>query len=391
VHSIVADRPHGATLVPARRSLAVFLLGTALFTAAFGGFLHTTVDGDMELHILYAQQLESIRNVTSPHFLFELALRAVHATGLPYYPAAALVLGLCYGAMALLIARQIAWRGAALTPFRAFVLIPALLIASHIFLMSFIPPRSSLYLGYFVPIAYHSATQQLNKLFGLWAFFIYVAQFIDAERPRGRQALALGGVSLLSALAKPSFLIAFLPATAIFSVRDVVRRRWRSLSWFAAAIVAPTVVVLLWQARLTYGGDASASVVFSPFEIFRPQPTLVKLPLSLAFPLVVAVSAWRSRSWNARLSFVWVFTAVAMFATLLLVEGGERRSHGNFAWTGQTGVFLAYVESVLFLLTSPVLPAWRRTAWTVFAGHVACGIGWYALVFTRYWHTFTGV
>jgi hypothetical protein len=54
-------------------------------------------------------------------------------------------------------------------------------------------------------------------------------------------------------------------------------------------------------------------------------------------------------------------------------------------------VFLAYVESALFLLTSPVVPAWRRTAWTVFAAHVACGIGWYALVFTRSWHTFTGV
>jgi hypothetical protein len=155
--------------------------------------------------------------------------------------------------------------------------------------------------------------------------------------------------------------------------------------------VAPTVLVLLWQARLAYGGGASASVVFSPFEIFRLQPTLVKLPLSLAFPFVVAIAAWRSRTWGARLSFVWVLTAVSMFITLFLVEGGERRPHGNFAWTGQTATFLAYVESVLFLVTSHVDQAWRRASWAAFAVHVACGIGWYALVFTQSWHTFTGV
>src|SRR4029077_19128464 len=110
---------------------------------------------------------------------------------------------------------------------------------------------------------------------GLWAFVIYVAQFVDAERPRGGQALALGGVCVLSALAKPSFLIAFLPTTALFAVRDAFRRRWPGLSWFSAAIVAPTVLVLLWQARMAYGGGGSAGGGFSPVEIFSVATTLL--------------------------------------------------------------------------------------------------------------------
>jgi hypothetical protein len=373
------------------RSLGVFLLATAIFTAAFGGFLRTTVDGDMDSHIQYAQRLDSIHALESPHFLFEVALRSLHATGVPYYPATALLLGLCYGGMALVMARQLVAGGAALTPFRAYIVIPAVLLASHIFLVSFVPPRSSLYLGYLVPIAYHSPTQQPNKLFGLWALFVYLSQFVERERANGRTTLALGGLCVLSALAKPSFLIAFLPASAFAAVRDLVRRRWRQLLWLSAATVAPTALVLLWQARMAYGGEADASVVFAPFELFPLAPTLVKLPLSFAFPAVVAAAAWREHKWTARLSFVWLFTAIALFITLCLVEGGERRAHGNFVWTGQTAVFVTYVESALFLLTRGLSAPWRHFAWAVFALHVACGIGWYALVFTDAWHTLTGI
>ena len=54
--------------------------------------------------------------------------------------------------------------------------------------------------------------------------------------------------------------------------------------------------------------------------------------------------------------------------------------HGNFAWTGQTAVFLVYVESMLFLLTQPARP-WERAAWVVFGVHVVCGLGWYGTQF----------
>lgn len=371
-----------------KRLLALFLLSTAMFTAAFGGFLHA-VDGDIGAHIRAADQLD-FGDLRTPHFLFELGLRAVHATGLPYYPATALLLGLCYGGMALLIAREVASQSE-LTAFRAFVFIPSVLIASHIFIVSFVPPVSSVYLGYFVPISYHNPTQQLNKLFGLWILFLFLSEFVGAERARARSALVLGGLAVLSALAKPSFLLAFLPTAGIFGGVDLIRRRWQKIAVLAALALAPTVLVLLWQSWIAYGAGTSASVVFSPFELFRLDATIVKLPLSLAFPLVVAGAACQARAWNARLSFMWVFTAVALFFTLFIVEGGERRTHGNFAWTGQTGVFVAYVESALFLLANRVSPAWTRAAWIVFAVHVAFGIGWYALVFTDDWLRFTGI
>ena len=78
---------------------------------------------------------------------------------------------------------------------------------------------------------------------------------------------------------------------------------------------------------------------------------------------------------------MWVLTGLALVATLGLVETGERMMQGNFVWTGQTAVFLIYVESMLALLAQP-RRAWTRMAWIVFGVHVVCGLAWYGLMFS---------
>jgi hypothetical protein len=73
-----------------------------------------------------------------------------------------------------------------------------------------------------------------------------------------------------------------------------------------------------------------------------------------------------------------------MFMTLFLGEAA-RLLDGNFAWTGQTAVFVVYVESLLLLVGRPDLLRWRRAAWATFAVHVLCGIMWYGLIFSTDW------
>lgn len=373
-----------------RRRLTLFLLTTTIFTIAFGGFLHTTSDGDMDFHIKLAQDITSVRDITTPHVLFELLVKALHvATRLPYQGAAALVLGLSYGMMALLVARELDRRGVAVTAFRAFVLVPSLLLASHIYVATLEP--KGLYLGYFAPLAYHNPTQQLNKLFALWVVFAYFAYCLDSETLNRRRSLALGTLCVLSALSKPNFLIAFLPTVGVFTLRDAIRKRWRNVAMVSAATIAPAAVVLLVQALFAYGSDASNSIVFSPFAVFDARETLVKLPMSLAFPIIAAVAAWRSHTWTGYLSFTWIYVIVATFITLGFAEAGSRMMHRNFAWTGQTAAFLAYVESALFLIGHSVGIGWSRAAWRVFAIHVVCGIVWYALVFSPNWHHYMGI
>lgn len=365
------------------KTLGLFALVTSVFVYGFHTFLRVQSDSDLTLHIGYAREIHSVGDLGAPqlaaHFLFQLLLKAFSFLfGVDYFAGTAWLLGLCYGGMAVLIAYEIERRGAALTAFRAFVVVPALLLASHIFLPTILMPN--LYYGYFVPITYHSPTQQLNKLFALWIYFLYCAQFIDVRRAAPTRVAGMTVLSILSALAKPSFLVAFIPAAGLYSLRDMARRHWRQASLFLAGVALPVSLLMLWQAREVFGADASR-LVFAPFVVFKFIPTLYKLPASMAFPLIVLAAAWRRGAVDDRLRFVWLFNGIAFAMTLMLGEGGTRLFDGNFAWTGQTAVFLSYVESVLFLLTTSVSVGWRRTAWAVSAAHVACGLIWYAVMF----------
>jgi hypothetical protein len=359
--------------------IALFSLATLVFTYGFASFLRIQPIADLDLHIDYARQLRSLANLTSPHFLFQLLLNAVHALGVSYETAAAWLLGVCYGGMAVLIGREIEQRGIALSPHWTVAVVMGVLLASHIFLLTV--SARNLYFGYFVPIVYHNPTQQLNKLFALWIFFVYQRHFLHNRAASLSSIPALGGLCVASALAKPSFLIAFVPTAALYAAWDLVKRRWRQLLMSAAAIGVPSALVLAWQARIAYGIGTPVAVAFAPFVVFNAAETLYKLPASLAFPLIVAAGAWRTRTWDAGLRFIWILTALSLFATLGLVETGDRMMQGNFAWTGQTAVFLVYVESMLFLLMQSPRP-WVKAAWVVFCVHVACGLGWYALMFS---------
>jgi hypothetical protein len=363
-------------------AFGMFAVVTLLFTWAFASFLQLHTSSDLTVHIAYAQQVHSLADLKSPHFLFQLLVNAGYELGLGYGTAAVWLLGACYGGMAVLMWQEMRRRGLASTPFRAFALVTATLLASHIFVLTI---HGNLYRGYFVPTAYHNPTQQLNKLFALWIYFLYGRQFLRADRASWSFVPLLAALCILSAVAKPSFLIAFLPAAALYAVYDLLKGRWRQALMCLLAIGIPSALTLLWQTGLNAEVSQQVDVDFKPFALFNAVETLYKLPASIAFPLVVAVGALRRRVSDAGLRFMWTLTAVALFVTLCIVEGGHRMTHGNFAWTGQTGVFLVYVESLLFLLAQPLQPGWVRAAWIVFAVHVACGIYWFSLTFEENW------
>jgi hypothetical protein len=366
-------------------AIALFSLATLVFTYGFASFLRVQPIADLDLHIEFARELRSLSNLTSPHFLFQLLLSGGHALGLSYETAAVWILGICYGGMAVLIGREIERRGIVIGLLRTTMLVMGVLLASHIFLLTVF--NKNTYFGYFVPIAYHNPTQQLNKLFALWVYFVYRSQFLTGSVVSASSIPVLGGLCVLSALAKPSFLIAFLPTAAAYSLADIVKRRWRQALICAAAIGVPSALILAWQARIAYGGGTSVQVAFAPFVVFDATETLYKLPMSLAFPLVVGIIAWRARTGDVArerargLRFIWILTALSLFATLGLVETGERMMQGNFAWTGQTATFLIFVESMLYLLTQPP-GGGVRAAWIVFGVHVVCGFIWYGLMFS---------
>lgn len=355
---------------------ALFFLATGLFGVVFALVMLVQRGGDMSMHLSYAADLRSPADIRSPHFLFELLVKGLAAAGMSDQVAAVVILAACYGGMALLIANEIEHRGGELTVAVALLFVPLLLIASHIFLFTL--PRANLYAGYFAPVSYHNPTQQLNKLFAVWIWFRFCRQIADASRVPWRQVAVTGVLCVLSAVAKPSFLVAFVPVAVWAGAVSLLKRQWNSALQIAVGIGLPCAAVLLAQAWVTYG-SGSATVVLLPFAVFTASETIYKLPLSLAFPLVVGVMALRAGRMDFRLTYTWLYTAVALFVTLFLAES-QHTSNGNFAWTGQTAVFLVYVESALYLLGRRSSAPAERAAWSIYALHVLSGVIWYLAV-----------
>jgi hypothetical protein len=360
----------------AQLKTALFFLAAAVFGVEFALVLLVQGGSDLRMHLSYAAQIQSVADISSPHFLFQLLVKSLVAVGMADQAAAVVILAVCYGGMALLIANEIEHRGGELTIAVGLLFVPLLLIASHIFLFTL--PRANLYAGYFAPVSYHNPTQQLNKLFAVWIWFRFCRQVADASRVSWRHVAVTGVLCVLSAVAKPSFLVAFVPVAAWAGAVSVLKRQWTSALQIAVGIGLPCAAVLLVQAWMTYG-TGGAAVIFAPFAVFALSETLYKLPLSLAFPLVVGAMALRARRLDLTLTYAWLYTAVALFVTLFLAES-PNTNHGNFAWTGQTGVFLAYVESALYVLRRSSSAPAERAAWSVFALHVLSGVIWYFAV-----------
>lgn len=365
-------------IIHGRRTEYVVLLAVVslFFSLVFVGFLYTNRNSsfyDIYVHIKYAEHIKVFSDIRSPHFLFQLAINFIHtAVGLSLELSAVLLLGTCYGVMAVLIAYRVFQQSPDLNPVVVYASSFFVLVASHIFIATMFVPN--FYYNYLVPITYHNPTQQLNKLFAVAIWFIYCDFFLSEDNDRSSpKLLLLSALCAVSALAKPSFLIAFLPMSGVVALVDLWRGRWRKVVSYAL-VVLPVVLVLSWQFTSHYGTPIKGGIIFAPFVVFpNPQQYIAMIPMSLAFPIAVTILIWNEARVSRSFQMAWGFMFIALFYTLFLAESQEIRS-GNFAWTAQTGAFLLYVESLLLMMRSwKATGYFRLTCASVFAIHVVCG------------------
>src|SRR5260370_28710110 len=317
--AIAANEGESSRPVIARtrvRDAVGFICTSAVFALVFLRRITINSASDLQSHIEYAKRISSVQDIESPHFLFQLILKAVvAAVPVSYEGGASAILGVCYGAMGLLIVREL--RKLGVPPGESWGWSLAVLLASHVFLPTLAIPN--LYYGYLVPTAYHNPTQQLNKLLALAIWVVWSRLLVEAGDRRPRVVGGLAALCIASALAKPSFLIAFLPVSGLVALRDLLRRHFAAVIAYALAIAVPTVLVLLVQAVATYGPEANSGVIFSPFAVFtRPGEFVLKLPFTFAFPLVVTVAY----GFSFRLRMAWLYAALAIAYAVLLAESG---------------------------------------------------------------------
>ena len=159
-----------------------------------------------------------------------------------------------------------------------------------------------------------------------------------------------------SILAKPNFILSFLPALGLLLL--VQNRSLRKLPWkMLSAIIIPAVLVLLYQYALKYYGSSSQHLVILPFKaVLAATGNAFNLIffylLSILFPLLLSIF---SKNWieeKFEFSLVWINFGVAILTAILFVEQPHMNSL-NFLWGQNIASFFLFIYSTGWLLKNP--------------------------------------
>lgn len=261
------------------------------------------------------------------------------------------------------------------------------------------------YFGYITPHVYHNPTMiPLRPI--AFLIFIGAVSFASAEAYIARiferypdvRVPLMAALTVASILAKPNFVMVFVPALVIWLVLLRLMRRFIYAQFVVMGIIVPGVAFLAYQA-MSYSGSGMA---FDPFYTqwlfalhYEPLANTLlplKILMSLAFPLVVTLLYWRKVAQNPMMMLAWIATIGGLMLTYLFYDTGEPPA-GNLTWSGQISVMILYLAAMLFFV--------RRHPWlnagqpqdlrrfvictVVLALHVISGIVWYVEHLTGVW------
>ncbi len=270
----------------------------------------------------------------------------------------------------------------------------------------FIPaynPRA--YLGQWSPNVWHNPTMAPLKPLAILGFWGTIHWLCSPNRDGRRIAWWTSLCLLAGTLAKPSFIICFIPAVGlfllVFHLKD--RRMWRS----AFLLFLPSVCLLAWQFLRTYtnlGAPAAVQdkIVLSFFgvtKLFAPN-VFVSTLLVWAFPLSVLLAIRKNVLRNPPLLLSYLLALVGFLQASFLAEKA-RMSNGNFIFGYIMSLFLVYLFSLIEYLDwwkgeaktnakakgtqNTMSFAWKAAVSVILAAHLVSGlVYWRSLIMGQY-------
>jgi hypothetical protein len=158
-----------------------------------------------------------------------------------------------------------------------------------------------------------------------------------------------GAVSLLiSIFAKPSFVIAFLPALVLFMIIKKFYSKENLIYFSILSLIS--VSALAYQFLHTFGeGEGKSQIIISFLGVWSPATSnvFVSIILALLFPLLYFIFNLKDAKKNNYLVLTWIMTFVSIAYAAFLAESGPRFNHGNFFWSYMISLSLLYVFSLI--------------------------------------------
>ena len=370
-------------------------LATALmFALSFVVFymLAQRPSSDLSIHAAWASE----GNFADPrsfvhhaaHPLWHVMVAAVLLTGLPLAASAALVTALWKAAevwLLIALSARLLGKNGWLPTLCGFMLS----IVSAVLVPAINP---TVYLGAGSPNPWHSPTQ-IAALTLMLICLPMVADAVDDFHRRLpvegekttipiRRALLLSALLVISLLAKPTFMQAFLPAACLYFLVMWIRRPQNgAFFWRMVAVAVPSVVLMVlqslyyfWFYSAAQGGSATLLVTWQ-----KTGDVAVQVLLTRAFPLFALLTCAKRDIWRKPVYQLGLLMDVVSIAEMLLLsETGRRAADGNFGW--------AMMGSSL-MLWALTLPLFLRTAQNWFHSRAVSADGRMLLEARTVWST----
>lgn len=216
-------------------------------------------------------------------------------------------------------------------------------------------------------------------VFALLAFYKVYENYMNRISVVSWCVLAIA--FLLSAWAKPSFIMAFFPAAAIILLSDVFRkepkwegckkvRRFRQVVIMGLTMLPSCIYFLLLnntlfgkstqEASVEAGKEASKVVIDFGRAYFNQDFSItLSIIAGLSFPLFVLLFNLKSLKEQAYtvgwLTVLWGYAEHFTFS-----ESGPRATHGNFAWGKKVAIYLIFVISMAKFMENLADPEFLR-------------------------------
>lgn len=223
-------------------------------------------------------------------------------------------------------------------------------------LCSFIMPAyvnscgSKRYISYQSGNMWHNPTYLVMKCLGILILYLYFIWRID-----GREKLNWGRWLLFSTLLtlctaiKPSFFCVFAPIFSWKLFIGFIQRKNTFLNMIrTGSVLIPSCIVILWQSMVLFGGSTEQGIrvkFFAYFGLWAERPLLTVI-CSILFSLVVFLLCINTLKNNPDYLFAIGLLLCGFLQAALLIETGERMSHGNFIWGYSFAIYIIQVFSV---------------------------------------------
>jgi len=209
------------------------------------------------------------------------------------------------------------------------------------FLMSFNP---FIYLGQGSPTIWHNVTLFAVKPFALLSVFFTIKFFLSNRTNYFALAVL---VTLLSIIAKPNYIIVFLPSLVVYML--LMKLFGKQQLKFAFIIIFLSVATLAYQFLNQFGDKGESKIIIDflgVWSLYTPN-VAISILMAIGLPLLITIFNYKSVKKNEYIKFTWllIFFSLVLFACF--AEEGYFYRHGNFSWSLMISMSLIYIFTII--------------------------------------------